>query len=818
MNPLEDTLNIGPTMPRQVPSDRPTSNDLINDLDLQQTVRMPGAGTLVFGRYRLQRVLGRGGMGVVWLAVDTKLERAVALKFLPDAVGIDPVALKELKEETRRGLDLAHPNIVRIYDFVDDADGAAAISMEFVDGKSLSERRIVQPHHVFTVDQIGPWMGQMCDALDYAHLQKRIVHRDLKPANLMVNSESHIKITDFGISCSLSDTMSRLSRAQQNAGTSGTLLYMSPQQAMGDRPRPTDDIYAVGATLYELLTGKPPFYRGDITTQITGKTAPKLKDRREELEIAATDDIPKQWEDAIAACLDKDPARRPQTAGELAQMLGVSLRAEAHKPQTLTGNPISSGLRQIDVQSTSRSEPEEKAPASPMVKWLIAATITILLLAGLGGGGLWWWTNRPGEWAVETSPPGAQVTVGTKTVKAPAVISELKPGTHEAKVTMEGYEPKTVGFKVVPGKKVDIGPVELERSTGSVTVSSDPDGIPFEVHSTSDPKRPVETGETPRTLRLPLGDYEVVLRYEGETKSQNVTVVRNNDVPKLFKFEKPAPPAPPPAPVIAQTPAPAPPQPMPSSADTPPPSTAANPAPTPPPAPAAAAPAPAPAPAAPGPAPASPNVGAMLASNTPAPGAPGTSMPGPPGTGLGAGLNPQTGTPPADPNATPPAANPAVPANPIAGAGSGPNMAALSAAQPVVGEPEKGYWEIEDLFLSSTYNGFSENGRRNVLYQAQRKLKISADGKPGKTTHKKIQEFQTSKALQPTGQLDGPTLLAMGLDTVADNSSWSAPRPSSSGRSGGSGRTPESEKTWFRKQFERNVLGGRDLKEAFRKK
>jgi serine/threonine protein kinase len=275
MNPLDDTLNIGPTLPRQVPSTEKVPADagssiLETDLDLQQTVRMPGAGTLTFGRYRLQRVLGRGGMGVVWLAVDTKLERAVALKFLPDAVGLDPMALKELKEETRRGLDLAHPNIVRIYDFVDDDEGAAAISMEFVDGKSLSERRISLPHHIFTVDQIGPWVGQMCDALDYAHLQKRIVHRDLKPANLMVNSDSQVKITDFGISCSLSDTMSRLSRMQQHTGTSGTLLYMSPQQAMGDLPRPTDDIYAVGATLFELLTGKPPFYRGDITTQITG--------------------------------------------------------------------------------------------------------------------------------------------------------------------------------------------------------------------------------------------------------------------------------------------------------------------------------------------------------------------------------------------------------------------------------------------------------------------------------------------------------------------------------------------------------------------
>lgn len=323
---LGDTLNIGATLPRQSQTgenaaQKPAIADL-DDLENQNTIRLPGSGSLVFNRYRLQRVLGRGGMGVVWLGVDTKLERAVALKFLPDIVGADPVALKELKDETRRGLELAHPNIVRIYDFVDD-DEAAAISMEFVDGKSLSERRLAKPQKVFSVEDIAPWVGQMCDALDYAHFQKRIVHRDLKPANLMVNSESEIKITDFGIARSVSDTMSRLT---MHNSTSGTLLYMSPQQAMGDRPRPTDDIYALGATLYELLTGKPPFYSGDVSMQITVKTAPTLKARREEFEIQGAGEIPAEWEAAIAACLEKDPEKRPQSAGELARSLGLSWR------------------------------------------------------------------------------------------------------------------------------------------------------------------------------------------------------------------------------------------------------------------------------------------------------------------------------------------------------------------------------------------------------------------------------------------------------------------------------------------------------------
>ena len=281
--------------------------------ELVTVKRPPGVGSTVFNRYRLQRILGRGGMGVVWLAMDTRLERSIALKFLPDAVGTDPVALRELKDETIRGLELAHPNIVRIHDFLHE-DDVAAISMEFVDGKTLSERRLTKPNKIFSVHDLAPWVAQMCDALDYAHQQKRIVHRDLKPANLMVSTKSEIKITDFGIARSVSDTISRVSRTIHQQ-TSGTLLYMSPQQAMGDRPRPTDDVYALGATLYELLTSKAPFYSGDIPTQISAKIPPSMKDRREEFEIFAAEPIPKEWEKAVASCLEKDPCEAATDGG-----------------------------------------------------------------------------------------------------------------------------------------------------------------------------------------------------------------------------------------------------------------------------------------------------------------------------------------------------------------------------------------------------------------------------------------------------------------------------------------------------------------------
>lgn len=250
-------------------------------------------------------------MGVVWLARDETLNIEVALKFLPEVVALDPEAVNELKRETRRALRLTHPHIVRIYDFLEDRP-LTAISMEFVSGKSLSQAKLDRPSHCFGPEELLSWLFELSSALDYAHQKARIVHRDLKPANLLITSNGDIKITDFGISANLSDTATRVSRT---ANVTGTPHYMSPQQMNGNTPDASDDIYALGATLYELLTSKPPFYTGNILYQVQNKTAPSVTERRAALlgaeEAANLTPIPPQWEDALAACLAKDPADRP---------------------------------------------------------------------------------------------------------------------------------------------------------------------------------------------------------------------------------------------------------------------------------------------------------------------------------------------------------------------------------------------------------------------------------------------------------------------------------------------------------------------------
>jgi serine/threonine protein kinase/Tfp pilus assembly protein PilF len=274
------------------------------------------SGQKVFGRYTLVKVLGRGGMGIVWLARDEELERNVALKFVPDLMIQDRAAFDQLKRETKRCLELTHPHIVRIHDFVHD-ERSGCISMEYVDGETLSNLRVEKEKKVFESDEIAAWISQLCDALDYAHNHAKIIHCDLKPANLMMNQRGDLKVSDFGIARSLGDSVSRLTMEQ---GRSGTLVYMSPQQLGGQRCTHLDDIYSLGATVYELLTSKPPFYSGNIDRQICERVAPSMTARRKELDIEPAL-VPKVWEDAVAACLAKNPSHRPQSVAEIAQRL-----------------------------------------------------------------------------------------------------------------------------------------------------------------------------------------------------------------------------------------------------------------------------------------------------------------------------------------------------------------------------------------------------------------------------------------------------------------------------------------------------------------
>ncbi len=327
-------------------------------IDLGETVQSFSGGQKLLNRYKLNRVLGQGGMGVVWLARDEELERDIALKFLPAIVVNDRASLADLKRETRRSLELTHPNIVRTYDFVQDST-IAGISMEYVECDTLRNRRVDQPGGVFEPGQLGEWVKQLCGALDYAHTEAEIVHRDLKPANLMINRRDHLKVADFGISRSLVESVTQMTMQR---GVSGTLVYMSPQQLLGDTASPLDDVYAVGATLYELLTTRPPFYTGDISAQVHGRIPPTMRERRGSLGVSGGE-IPSNWEAVIASCLSKDAAQRPKSAGEIAARLGLIPFAEAALQETMLSEPIVPARAQPIILTPS-GPASSTAPAS----------------------------------------------------------------------------------------------------------------------------------------------------------------------------------------------------------------------------------------------------------------------------------------------------------------------------------------------------------------------------------------------------------------------------------------------------------------------
>ena len=261
------------------------------------------------GRFSLLRLLGKGGMGEVWLAKDEQLDEEVAIKRLPTEVGMDAMALSDMRREVQKNRILSHPNIVRLHDLVHVSGEPPVISLEFVDGVDLTAIMSIKTNGCFDWPEIKDWIVQLASALEYAH-QENIVHRDLKPGNIMITRKGRLKLADFGIAASVSDSAMRSSVSGYIAGTP---LYMSPQQMVGKPPQVTDDIYAFGATIYELLTSRPPFYTGDINHQVLNVLPTPLSQRLSEFGYVRN--IPPYVQELVMSCLTKDSNSRPANMG-----------------------------------------------------------------------------------------------------------------------------------------------------------------------------------------------------------------------------------------------------------------------------------------------------------------------------------------------------------------------------------------------------------------------------------------------------------------------------------------------------------------------
>jgi len=209
--------------------------------------------------YKITAKLGEGGMGEVFLATDTRLDRQVALKFLPALLQADPEARERLLREARAASKLNHKNILTIY-AVESADGRDFIVMEYVDGRSLKD--ILDSHEAMPIDQVIRTVLQICDGLSAAH-EQGIVHRDIKPANILLTSKGQAKITDFGLA-----TWRGAIQLTKEGTTVGTAGYMSPEQIQGRKVDPRSDLFSLGVMLYEMLAGRRPF-AGDHDAAIT---------------------------------------------------------------------------------------------------------------------------------------------------------------------------------------------------------------------------------------------------------------------------------------------------------------------------------------------------------------------------------------------------------------------------------------------------------------------------------------------------------------------------------------------------------------------
>ena len=332
------------------------------------------AGQMVgAGRYTLLAMVASGGTCLVWLARDERIGDTVALKFLQPHLAQNPQMHHELRKEAIQNRRLTHQNIVQLYDIYESLDEPPFLIMEYVEGASLHTLRLEKPGQVFTWAEMRPIVLQLCGALDHAHTEQ-LIHRDLKPANIMINAKGRLKLADLGISATLNDGYTELLGLRD---TRGTLTFMSPQQQAGDPPQPSDDLYALGAMLYELLCGVPPFHDGDISHQLQAVPPQPLDVRLREKQLPC--DVPPHIIKMIMDSLDKDPAIRPASVRDFAQAIDANAAAERLFITPPTNIPQPTG-----VPTATAHTPRQRFSR----EFYIVMSVLVMLL-GVAGVTLW---------------------------------------------------------------------------------------------------------------------------------------------------------------------------------------------------------------------------------------------------------------------------------------------------------------------------------------------------------------------------------------------------------------------------------------------
>lgn len=501
-------------------------------LDVDATVQRCTTEGLLGERYRVMEKLGEGGMGAVFLAQDEELHTLVALKVLPGLLASDRRSIELLREEARLAMTLSHPNVMRLHNFESRGE-CKFLVMEYVSGPTIDD--VIANQGRLTPEEAVGVITQVCRGLSYAHTQ-RVVHRDIKPANVMLafpqnrpydpkrplGGQMHFtaKLCDFGIARQMRDSLSRVSKQE----SSGTLLYMSPEQLRGDRLDSRTDIYSVGATLYELLAGSPPFSSGGIQFQILSK------------EPEPVEGAPPWLNQVLRKCLAKERSGRFGSADELAEAL-----------QTM----------RVPAQTYHAAGPKVKLPSKAALAGCVAAVVVVGLAALLVAGRARQRGPRAqappqqpataysgedaegpampppppplpstGSLRITSTPKGATVYIdGAERGRTPLTLADMGTGSYDVVLELQGYEPWKETVSVQGERTAELSPELRPPGYGFLHVDSSPAGADIAIDGKA-------TGRTtPATFEdLPTGRRVLRLTLDFHQSWEGPALVRDGQV------------------------------------------------------------------------------------------------------------------------------------------------------------------------------------------------------------------------------------------------------------------------------------------------